>query len=59
MNLFARQEQRCRCREGTCGHSRGRGGWDELGDQDWRRYATMCKRDITCSIAWGAQLGAL
>ena len=32
MNLFARQEQRCRCREGTCGHSRGRGGWDELGD---------------------------
>ena len=32
MNLFAQQEQRCRCREGICGHSRGWGGGDELGD---------------------------
>ena len=31
MNLFVRQEQRQRRREWTCGHSRGRGGWDKLG----------------------------
>ena len=30
MNLFAGQEKRCSCRERTCGHSGGRGGWDEL-----------------------------
>ena len=29
MNLFAEQEQRYRQREWTCGHSRGRRGWDE------------------------------
>ena len=34
VNLFARQEQSCRHTEGTQGHSEGRGGWDELGDQD-------------------------
>ena len=34
MNLFAGQELRCRRREGTCGHSGGRRGWDELGDWD-------------------------
>ena len=32
MNLFPWQEERFRCRERTCGHRRGRGGWDELGD---------------------------
>ena len=29
-NLFAGQGQRDRHREQTCGHSRGRRGWDEL-----------------------------
>ena len=30
-NLFAGQKYRHRPREWTCGHSWGRGGWDELG----------------------------
>ena len=30
MNLFARQEQRFRHREGICGHGWGRRGWDKL-----------------------------
>ena len=36
MNLFAGQEQRCKYREPTCGHSGGRRGWDEL--REWREY---------------------
>ena len=32
MNLFVGQEWRHRHKEWTCGHSGGRGGWDELGD---------------------------
>ena len=31
MSLFEGQEQKCRRREGTCGHWQGRGEWDELG----------------------------
>ena len=30
MNLFARQEQRCRHRQQTSGYSGGRRGWDKL-----------------------------
>ena len=45
MNLFAGQEQRHRHREQTCGHSGRWEGWDELGDQDWHVYTTMCKTD--------------
>ena len=30
MNLFEGKEWRGRYREGTCGHIRGRRGWDEL-----------------------------
>ena len=30
MNLFARQQWRCRHREHTCGPSVGRRGWDGL-----------------------------
>ena len=33
LDLFAGQEERCRCKEWTCGHG-GEGGWDELGDWD-------------------------
>ena len=34
MNLFAKQEYRCRCKEKTCGW-RGEGeGWEELRDYD-------------------------
>ena len=31
---ICRAGKRRRCREWTCGHSRGRREWDELGDQD-------------------------
>ena len=30
MNPFAKQKQRCRTRELTWGHRRGRRGWDDL-----------------------------
>ena len=30
VNLFAEQQQRLRYKEETCGHSRGRRGWDRL-----------------------------
>ena len=37
------------CRAGietwTCGHRGGKGGWDELRDQDQHTYTTMCKTD--------------
>ena len=33
MNPSAGQEQRHRCREQTCGHSRGMRGWGELREQ--------------------------
>ena len=32
MKLFAGQEERHKHTERTCGHRRGRGTWDELGD---------------------------
>ena len=41
MNLFAGQEQRCRHREGVCGHRGGRGGWDESGESDIHRPAAV------------------
>ena len=44
MNLFARQEQKHRQRERTCGHCRGRGGWDELENSIDIHIAT-CKID--------------
>ena len=45
MNLFPRQEQRCRGKEQTCGHSGGRKGQDKLGDYDQYIYTTICKTD--------------
>ena len=33
MNLFARQQWKCRHREKTCGHSEGRRRWDKLRKQ--------------------------
>ena len=33
MNLFAGKEWRHRHREWTCGHNRGRRGWEEL--REW------------------------
>ena len=52
MNLFAGQQWRCRHREKTCGHSRGRKGWDKLResmetynvktDSQWK-FAVRCR----------------
>ena len=38
MNLCARQQRRCGCRELTCGLSRGRREWDE-----WREQNENCE----------------
>ena len=35
MNWFARQRQRHRCREQTCGHQRGKWGRDGGGGMNW------------------------
>ena len=45
MNLVPGQEKRCRHRRQTCGRSEGRGEWDELEDQVWHKYITICKTD--------------
>ena len=45
MNLFTRQEQRCRHREKTCGCSGGRKEQDKLEDYDRHIYTTVCKTD--------------
>ena len=44
MNLFARQEQKHRHREWTCGHCRGWGGWDEL-ENSIDIYIATCEID--------------
>ena len=51
-NIFAGQEQRRRCVEQTCGHSRGRGGRDKLGEEHcW--ISTITRE--TASL-WGSAL---
>ena len=41
MNLFAKQKQRRRCREQTCGHQGGEeGAGNELGDWDQNIFTT-------------------
>ena len=52
MNLFAGQEQRCRCVEQTCRHRWGRGGWGKLGEEH-RRISTGTRE--TASFMRGAQ----
>ena len=51
MNLFAGREWKCRYREWTCGHSRGRREWDK-----WRKQ----HRHIHCHVlgldsSWGCK----
>ena len=43
MNLFVGKDWRGRCREQTCGHSRGRKGWDPLRKWCWHSHTLMCK----------------
>ena len=62
MNLFAGQQRRCRLKEQTFAHSEEGRGWEDLREQYWNIYITMCKIDKrvgSCCITQGAQLGAL
>ena len=45
MSLFAGQQQRRRHREQTCGHSRGRRGWDGLRESHGNIHMTTCEID--------------
>ena len=44
-NLYAGQQWKCRRGEETCGHSEGRRGWDELGEEHGNICITTCKID--------------
>ena len=47
-------------REGTCGHSGERGGWDELGEKCSHTHThTHTLPCVSCCVTQGAQLGAL
>ena len=51
MNLFSGQQWGCRQREQTCGHSRGRRGWDEWREQHGNIYTNICKVDSQWKFA--------
>ena len=44
MNIFAGQQQRCRHKEQTCGHSMGGRWWDEQREYG-NIYTTLCQID--------------
>ena len=43
INLSTGQQWRCRHREQSFGHSRGERRWDDLWEQHWNIYITVCK----------------
>ena len=46
-------------REDRLVDTEGRSGWDELREQHWNTYITMCKSRqpvTTCCMMWGAQI---
>ena len=45
MKLFVGQQWRRRHREQTCGHSRGRRGWDGLRESHGNIHMTTCEID--------------
>ena len=51
MNLFAWQQRRHGRRAQTCGHSRGRRGWDELREYHGSTYITICEIDSKWEFA--------
>ena len=53
MNLFAKQKQRHRSREQTCGHQVAKRGSDELGDWDWHIYS------VCVEGGWGGGISHL
>ena len=42
MNLLSGQEQGCRHKQQTCGHTGGKRGWDRI-ERIALTYTTMCK----------------
>ena len=53
MILHAGQERRHRCKEQTFGLSGRRWGWNDLREQHWNMYITICKRYDQCKLdAW-------
>ena len=51
MNLFARQQRRYRLKEQTFAHSEEGRGWEDLREQYWNIYITMCKIDSQWEFA--------
>ena len=53
MILHAEQQKRHRCKEQTFGLSGRRQGWDDLREQHWNMYITICKTVDQCKFgAW-------
>ena len=48
MNLFAGQQWRCKHKEHTCRHRRGRGGWDKLKEKHWNIHIAAAKSLQSC-----------
>ena len=62
MTLRARQQKRHRCKEQTFGLCGKRRGWDDLREQHWNMYITICEIDHQSKFdAWNRALktGAL
>ena len=45
VTLYARQQKRHRWKEQTFGLCGRRRGWDDLREQHWNMYITICKID--------------
>ena len=59
MTLYARQKKRHRCKEQTFGLCGRRRGWDDLREQHWNMYVTICETDRQSRFdAWERALRA-
>ena len=55
--LYARQQKKHRCKEYTFGPCGRRQGWEDLREQHWSMYITICKIDDQCKFyAWSRAL---
>ena len=59
MTLYARQRKRHRCKEQTVGLCGRRRGWDDLREERWNMYITICETDRQSRFdAWDRVLRA-
>ena len=59
MTLYVRQQKRNRCKEQTLGLCGRRRGWDDLTEQHWNMYITICGIDRQSRFdAWDRALRA-